>query len=251
MCALKRFITRRGRCAKLFSNNGTNFIGANNELKVLVKMIKSEHNNIEKFLADQAIQWTFIPPYSPHMGGLWEAAVKSAKTHIKKVIGNTILTFEEYCTLFAQIEAVLNSRPLCPISNDPLDYEALTPGHFIIGKPLNSFPEKNLIDVPINRLTRYQLLSQMRQGFWNRWSQEYLTQLQNRYKWQTPNNNTINIDALVLLKDKDLPPLKWRLARIIDIHAGSDNQIRIVSVRTSSGIIKRAVNKICVLPIEE
>ncbi|RLU21712.1 hypothetical protein DMN91_006088 [Ooceraea biroi] len=101
-------------------------------------MLKLEHDKIDNFLADQAIQWTFIPPYSPHMSGLWEAAVKSAKVHLKRVIGNTMLTFEELGTLFVQIQAVLNSRPLCPTSADSCDYEALTPGHFIIGESLIS-----------------------------------------------------------------------------------------------------------------
>lgn len=157
--ALKRFVARRGRCAKLFSDNAKNFVGANNELKALIDMIKTNRAPIDRFLTEQAIQWRFIPTYFPHMGGLWEVAIKAAKTHFKKVIGNTILSFEELTTIFAQIEAVLNSRPLCPISGDPQDYEPLIPGHFIIGDALNSFPESDSIDVPTNRLTRFQLLS--------------------------------------------------------------------------------------------
>ncbi|XP_011165208.1 uncharacterized protein LOC105199705 [Solenopsis invicta] len=248
--ALKRFIARRGRCAKLVSDNGTNFIGANNELRGLTNMLEQERGNVKKFLADQAIQWQFIPAHSPHMGGLLEAAVKSTKTHLKRVIGNQSLTFEELGTIFAQIEAVLNSRPLCATSNDPQDYEVLTPGHFIIGEPLNSFPEPNLFDVLTNRLTRFQLLSQMRQNFWKRWSSEYLTQLQNRYKWQRPTYETIKIGTLVLLKDKDLPPLKWHMARIIETHVANDGYVRVVSVKTSKGVTKRAINQICVLPID-
>lgn len=127
----------------------------------------------------------------------------------------------------------------------------MTPSHFIIGEPLNSIPEPDLLNVPTNRVTRYQLLSQMRQHFWKRWSSEYLTQLQNRYKWQESNNEIIKINALVLLKDKDLLLLRWRLARIVEIFPGKDNRIRVVSVRTSTGITKRAINKICVLPMDE
>ncbi|KYM98106.1 hypothetical protein ALC62_11199 [Cyphomyrmex costatus] len=248
--ALKRFMARRGRCANLFSDNGTNFIGANNELQALSRMIKGERENIERFLADQSVQWHFIPAHSPHMGGLWEAVVKSAKTHLKRIIGSSLLTFEELSTIFAQIEAVLNSRPLCPISNDPNDYDVLTPGHLIIGEPLNSFPELDLLEVPTNRLTRFQLLAQIRQNFWSHWSCEYLTQLQNRYKWQKPHYNEIKIGSLALLKDKDLPPLRWRTGRIIETHPGSDGHVRVVSIKTSNGVTKRAINKICVLPIE-
>jgi len=148
--ALKQFMARRRRCANLFSDNGTNFIGASNELQALFRMVYENCENIERFLADQSVQWHFIPAHSPHMGGLWEAVVKSAKTHLRRVIGNSLLTFEELCTIFVQIEAVLNSRPLCPMSNDPHDYEILTPGHFIIGEPLNSFPEPDLTQVAAN-----------------------------------------------------------------------------------------------------
>jgi len=131
------------------------------------------------------------------MGGLWEAAVKSAKTHLKKIVGNILLTFEELSTIFAQIEAILNSRSLYQISDDPQDYNVLTPGHFIIGEPLNSILESDLSDVSTNRLTRFQLLSQMQQNFWTRWSKEYLTQPQNRYKWQKPNYEAIKVNSSI------------------------------------------------------
>jgi len=176
--------------------------------------------------------------------------VKSAKTHFKRVFDNSILTFEELITTFAQIKAVLNSRPLCPVSNDPHDYEVLTPGHFLIGEPLNSFPEPDLIEIPSNRLTRFQLLSQMHQNFWKQWSCEYLTQFQNRYKWQKPNYSEVKIGSLVLLKDKDLPSLRWRTSQIVETHSGGDDYVQVVSVRTSTGITNRAINKIYVLPIE-
>lgn len=74
------------------------------------------------------------------MGGLWEAAIKSAKMHLRKITGTTPLTYEELYTLLVQIEACLNSRPLCPMSNDGTDLQVLTPGHFLIGAPLTSLP---------------------------------------------------------------------------------------------------------------
>jgi len=85
--ALKRFMARRGRCANLFSDNDTNFIGASNELQVLSRMIHENRENIERFLADQSVQWHFISAHSSHMGGLWEAITKSANTatHLKRV----------------------------------------------------------------------------------------------------------------------------------------------------------------------
>ena len=89
-------------------------------------------------LARENIIWTFIPPRAPNFGGLWEAGIKSVKNHIKRIIGESHLSYEEAYTLLVRIEAVLNSRPLTPLSNDPNDLTALTPGHFLIGHPLTS-----------------------------------------------------------------------------------------------------------------
>lgn len=165
--AMKRFIARRGRCLTLYSDNSTTFVGANNQLKELKEFLAKEATQaqLKEFLVRQFVTWKFIPPHSPHMGGLWEAAVKFAKTHMKKIIGTNVLSFEELLTVLLQIESCLNSRPLTPITNDPTDLQALTPGHFIIGKALNAIPEHDLTEVPLNRLTRYQLITQIKQNF--------------------------------------------------------------------------------------
>lgn len=132
--ALQRFIGRRGICQEMFSDNGTNFVGAekvlNNQRKQFLKAIEDD---IIPKLAVQGIQWHFIPPHSPNFGGLWEANVKSIKYHLKRTMDNTHLTFEELSTLLVRIESCLNSRPICPLSNDVDDLEYITPGHFLIG----------------------------------------------------------------------------------------------------------------------
>lgn len=88
--------------------------------------------------------WKFITPSAPHQGGLWEAAVKQMKTHFKRIIGPDRYTFEIVATLLADIEACMNSRPICAMSDDPNDLNALTPAHFIIGEPLKlPLPERH------------------------------------------------------------------------------------------------------------
>ncbi|XP_029674528.1 uncharacterized protein LOC115242404 [Formica exsecta] len=134
-------------------------------------------------MANERIRWCFNPPPAPHFGGLWEAAVKSFKHHLRRVLGESTLTYEEMSTLLAQIEACLNSRPLQAMSDDPDDLAALTPGHFLVGSVLNAIPEASSLDVPIGRLSRWQLLQRMRDHFWNRWSQEYLYTLLQQPKW--------------------------------------------------------------------
>lgn len=144
--------------------------------------VSETRSKIMEFTLQNSIEWKFIPPQSPHTGGLWEAAVKSAKTHLKAVIKDTILSFEELYTVIVQVEAVLNSRPLCPLSIDPSDLNVLTLGHFLVETALNSVLEESVLSVPVNRMNRFQLLSQMQQVFWKIWASEYVTQLQARQK---------------------------------------------------------------------
>ncbi|XP_055908989.1 uncharacterized protein LOC129943507 [Eupeodes corollae] len=118
IAALRRFIARRGLCRTIFCDNATNFVGAQNELKELARLFDSESLiQIKEICRVDRIEWRFIPPRSHHFGGLWEAAVKSAKYHFIRVAANAILNYEELTTLTAQIEAILNSRPITPLSS--------------------------------------------------------------------------------------------------------------------------------------
>ncbi|XP_076230178.1 uncharacterized protein LOC143175315 [Nomia melanderi] len=250
---LKRFIARRGRCHTIFSDNGTNFVGAKNKLSDLDALVGSSDYNtrISSFLKKDRIQWLFTPPHAPHFGGLWESAVRLTKYHLNRVIGQQRLTFEELYTLLTQIESCLNSRPLSPISSDPNDLTPLTPGHFLIGTALSTLPDHDLKDVKLNRLNRYQLVQQLFQHFWQRWQKEYLHQLQQREKWRSSTNHHLAEGDLVIIKEDNLPPLHWCLGRIAELHQGKDGIVRVVSVRTSDGLYKRPVTKICMLPMQD
>lgn len=119
---------------------GTNFVGVDRTLKTYFKAVVNS-NKVHDFLTMREITWYFIPPASPHFGGLWESAVKSAKRHLLRVSKGVLLIFDETRTLLCQIEAALNSRPLSPRPLDPNDFDALTPGHFLIGGQLMLPPE--------------------------------------------------------------------------------------------------------------
>ena len=143
IACLRRFVAQRRKPSSFFSDHGTNFVGAYLVLNELYVFLRSKKTNeaICDFCSIQGIKWHFIPERAPHFGGLWEAAVKSFKTHLKRVVGNSKLDFEEMSTVLAQIEACLNSRPLgtIPHNDDGVDgVEMLTPGHFLIGRPLQA-----------------------------------------------------------------------------------------------------------------
>ncbi|KAF2889507.1 hypothetical protein ILUMI_16666 [Ignelater luminosus] len=126
----------------------------------------------------------------------------------------------------------------------------LTPAHFIIGHQLTAIPERNLLDSKVNFRNRIQHLQYLRQQFWAKWSFDYLHNLQQRTKWQFSRNSDLTIGAVVLLKE-DILPVHWRLGRILAIHPGKDGVVRVVSVRTKTGVSKRALSKVCLLPPEE
>lgn len=245
--AFKRFVSRRGFCKTIFSDNGTNFVGARNEFAEIYKLLNS--SNMHRYLSQSNIEWKFIPANSPHMGGIWEAAVRSLKYYLKHISTGFNFTFEEFSTLLTQVEAILNSRPLVPLSSDPSDLEALTPGHFIIGEALTAVPDFDLNDVPVSHLTRFQHVTKMSQQFWKRWSNDYLHLLQQRSKWRFQKEPELVVGSLVLIKEDNKPPMQWPMGRVVAVHPGKDNIVRVVSIKTKNGTIKRSIVKICPLPI--
>jgi len=156
LAALRRFIARRGKPKLIYSDNGTNFQGASNQLHEIYKMLHSSQlARVQDFLANEECNWKFIPPHGPHFGGLWEAAVKSMKHHLRRTLGSHIATYEELCTLLTEIEACLYSRPLCALSSDPFNPTYLSPGHFLIGEPLAQLPSADYTNVQCNSLSRW------------------------------------------------------------------------------------------------
>ncbi|XP_039434837.1 uncharacterized protein LOC120416979 [Culex pipiens pallens] len=252
LAALKRFTARRGKPSVIMCDNAKNFVGAQRELEDLRRLFNNQVSQ-EKIIneaANEEITFKFIPARSPNFGGLWESAVRSFKLLFKRTIGTHNLVYDQMQTLLAQVEAVLNSRPLTPLSSDPSDFEALTPGHFLIHRPLTAIPEPNLDSVPSNRLSAWQHVQHFMQTLWRKWSQQYLSDLNNRTKWAKQKEN-VKVGTMVLLKEDNQQPMSWPLGRITHIHPGQDGNVRVVTVRTKDGSYNRGISKICVLPIRD
>ena len=144
LACLRRFVARRGLPQEIHSDNGTNFRGAKNDLNDLYQFLKSNTtlSAINSYLLSQRIQWHCIPERASHFGDLWEAAVKSTKHHLQRIVGTQRLTYEEFSTITIQVESCLNSRPLTTLTSHSVDgISALTPGHFLIGRELRAYPE--------------------------------------------------------------------------------------------------------------
>lgn len=245
LAAFDRFTARRGLPDEIYSDCGTNFVGASKQLRLLV----NNPDNQYKIAGHSPCTWFFNPPSAPHFGGLWEAAVRSFKTLLIRVMGSHNPSFEEMSTILCRIEAILNSRPLTPMSSSPLDLDYLSPGHFLIGQPLLAVPDLHIPEDNRKIVNRWKLLRQSHQSFWRRWSSEYLCSLQARTKW-TNNVPNLKVGDMVVIKDNQCPPTSWRLGRILSVMPGPDGVVRVAKVLTVQGELTRPVVKLVLLPTE-
>ncbi|XP_049875165.1 uncharacterized protein LOC126373172 isoform X1 [Pectinophora gossypiella] len=253
LACFKRFVSRRGLPHDVYCDNASNFKGARNQLTDLYSLVNSQSHQaqVNNYAIQNNVRFHFIPSYSPVFGGLWEAAVKSTKHHLKRTVQNVVLTYEEMCTVLAQIEAILNSRPLVPLSSNSDDFSYLTPGHFLTGRALVSYPERDLTNVPISRIRLWNVTNKIVQSFWSTWSKYYLNNLQNRPKWRDECRN-IKVGDLVLLRDDGTPPLTWPMGRITKVFPGKDDKVRAFEVMTSNKHKHvRSITKVCLFPIND
>ena len=232
IACLRRFIARRGKPSLIWSDHGSNFVGACREIKELLQ--KSDH--VSDFCAMQGIKWEFIPERAPHFGGLWEATVKSFKRHFSRVVGEVKLTFEEATTVLAQIEACLNSRPLTPLpSAEDKGIEVLTPGHFLIGRPIEALPDPSETSQSFTLLKRWHLCQALVRHFWRRWTTEYLTTLQRLSKWQKHSQLNISVGDVVVVREDETIPGRWPIARVTKTYPGKDGIVRVITIETGEG----------------
>ena len=251
LAAFKRFTARRGLQRTMYSDNGTTFKGADESLKKLFKATFQFSVEVVVSIAKNRIEWSFIPPRTPNFGGHWETNVGSFKSHLYKVIGDTKLTFEEFFTIAAFIEAILNSRPLSAMSASEDDFAALTPGHFLIGSELISPPEPyQATNEKVTACSRWQTLSLMKKHFWKRWKQEFVSQLQQPSKWLFPNEDVV-VGDIFLVSDNQLPPSKWLLGRTVHLHNGSDRLSRVARIKMSGKEYTRPFRELVKLPVNE
>ena len=249
--ALQRFVARRGCPQHLYSDNGGGFIGARNRYHQLLSILKDQkgEDDIRHFLATQHdIIWHNIPAFSPHMGGLWEAAVKSMKRHLRRVMGTRRFTLEELITVTCRIEACLNSRPLIPLtSHDPDGVEALTASHFLTNKAPTICPDDPTPLTERQLLQKWNICQGVVQQVWSRWHKEYLNTLQARTKWQHGSPNLKVEDIVAIRPGGKIIPCHWPLGRVVQLIPGSDGRVRCVVVKTKTGLRQRAVTQLSLI----
>ncbi|XP_037889799.1 uncharacterized protein LOC119637676 [Glossina fuscipes] len=224
--ALKRFISRGGRCQNIYGENATNFVGARNKLSELSSSIFSENEKqlVTSTFSSKGIQFHFIRPRAPHFGGLWETAAKSAKHLLIRSVGSASLTYEALEPVIIEIEAILSSRPLTPMSNDPSDISALSPGHLLIDEAPTAQVDTEASSKKLSLLSRWELVSQVKYEFWKRWSNEYLRELQQSHKWKKRSSNT-KPGNMVIIREDNILIMKWPLGRATNVYPGNDGSV--------------------------
>lgn len=249
--AIKNFVGRRGLPSDIYSDNGTNFVGAKNELpRLLADSTSSVARDVHEILLTENIQWHFNPARAPHFGGLWESNIKQMKLHMTKILADKKLRFEEFYTVLIQIEACLNSRPLCVLRDDDDEPEMLTPSHLLHGFALKSVPEPDITCDGIGLLDRYHEKQKLYQQFWKIWSNDYLNEMQKRTKWQQAKANFIPGHLVIVMED-NVPPSRWLLGRVVSVSPGADGLVRTAIIKIGKSLFSRPIHKLCLLPSNE
>ena len=242
LLCLANFTARRGRIKTLTCDNGTNFRGAERELRELIERLDQEQ--LEQYSRDNGFEFRFNPPGAPHMGGVFESLIKSAKRAIRANLKNAEFTDAELQAAFIGAEDLVNSRPLGYQTNDPNDMRVLTPASFLHGRLDGSVLPPNADGQPIGHKQRWRLIQRILSQIWKRWIKEILPTLGPRQKW-TQDNRNYEVGDEVLVVDKNLPRYRWNLGRITAVHPGRDGVVRVVDVKGENGdILQKTVHRL-------
>nr|XP_013189931.1 unnamed protein product [Amyelois transitella] len=239
--ALRRMAARRGWPQTILSDNGTNLRGADAELRRSFQEIDRTELALEAL--NRNVNWRFIPPASPHMGGAWERLIRSVKTSLKVVLKERAPRVEVLSTFLTEIENIINSRPLTHVSVDPKSKEALTPNHFLLGSSSNLPSPGVFSDGDLCLGKQWRMAQRLTDLFWSRWVKEVLPELLPRRKW-TQEGLQLKVGDLVIVVDPSSPRNTWPKGIIEKVYPGADGRVRVVDVRTGAGVIKRPAARV-------
>ncbi|XP_062533494.1 uncharacterized protein LOC134202511 [Armigeres subalbatus] len=240
LMAIRRFSCRRGVSREIFSDNATCFKGADNEMRKI-------HLECAENVSSAATAWHFIPPATPHMGGIWERMVRSVKEALKTLNNGQTLSDEVLSTTLAETEDMINTRPLTYVSQED-DVEAITPNHFLRGSVTDADmitqSEVEMAEALRNAYKRSQRLANQ---MWERWLKEYLPTINKRTKW-FEEQKPLQVNDLVFLVDGKHRK-GWVRGIVEEVIRGSDGRVRQAMVRTTRGVFRRAAANIAVMEI--
>ncbi len=230
--ALRCFISLRGAVSHLRCDQGTNFVGASNELKEALKQCDSEA--LKAFLADRQCEFVFNAPSASHTGGVWERQIRTIRSVLNVTIAQCPGRLDDASlrTLFYEAMSIVNSRPLSADGiNDPRLLEPITPNHLILMKAKVALPPPgNFVKADLYAVKRWRRVQYLAEQFWSRWRGEYLLNLSLRQKWHVSRRN-LKVNDVVIIKEDTLPRNEWHMGRVVQTTEGSDGLVRRVKVQ--------------------
>lgn len=241
---LQRFICRRGQPAEIKSDNGTNFVGAEREVREAARAWNKAR--MHEFMRQKEICWKFNPPAASHMGGVWERQIRTIRKILSTQMNQQQLTDEALQTLLRIVEDIINGRPLTAVSDDPNDFEPLTPNHLLQLRREPTPPPGNFVKEDLYCRRRWRQVQYLADVFWKRWTREYLPNLQIRSTWHHEQRN-IQANDVVIVVDDSLPRNTWLLGRIKKTIPGSDGLVRMAEIKTNNNILLRPIHKVCLI----
>ncbi|XP_031729760.1 uncharacterized protein LOC116397960 [Anarrhichthys ocellatus] len=243
--ALRRFLAVRGPVKHIRSDRGTNFVGACKQLKIPSNI---DNTTVKSYLSGQGCSWTFNPPHASHFGGTWERMIGLARRILDSMFLQLKdkLTHEVLVTFMAEVTAIINGRPLVPVTTDSEDSFILTPAALLTQKV-------NVLSAPtgefgVSDLYKHQWrqVQHLSNTFWDRWRKQFLPTLQARKKWQSTHPN-INPGSVVLLKDSQVTRNEWPLGLVTQTFPSEDGKVRKVEIK----VTRTGVTKLFLRPVSE
>lgn len=236
----------RGLPQCIMTDNGTNFTGADQELKRLVKTL--DQPQIEDSMSIRGVQWKFIPPGAPHFGGCWERLVRSVKNALRAMLQERHPTDLVLRTTLCEVMNTVNNRPLTHVSSDPLDAEPLTPNMLLLGRNNSIQFDHDFDERDLDCRAAYKNAQIYADRFWRKWLSSYRPELIRSRKWPDNRNyHEYHVGDFVMIVDESLHRGCWPKGVVEKIYKGPDGKIRTVSVKTSKSSFTRPVSKIVLL----
>jgi len=249
---IRRFVCRRGHVKEIVSDNGTNLVGANKELRRSLQELNEQ--SIQKFTSSMEIKWRFNPPGASHHGGVWERHIRTVRKILQCMLAEQHMKVarsdDQLHTLMCEIEATMNSRPLTRVSQDPSDLDVLTPNHLLQLRNPAFYPPGVFDEKDAYAQRRWRQVQYMADIFWRRWTAEYMPTLQKRQRWLQPKRN-LKIGDIVLVIDSSAPRNTWTMGRVEKVNIGSQGLVRSATVKTKSSVLLRPISKLCMLLEQE
>lgn len=243
MQVLRRFYALRGVPALMISDNGSQLVGAERELREMIEGLDTE--KLQEFSAERGMKWQFTTPAAPHQNGCAESLVKSCKIGLKKTVGEQILTSLELQTCLVEVANLVNQRPIGRIPSDPDDGSYLCPNDMLLGRASSTVPQGPFRHTK-NPRHRVEFVQKIVDSFWTRWTRDVFPSLLPRKQWHAEKRN-VRVDDFVIVQTSSAIRGTWNVGRVVSVYPGEDGRVRNVKVRTRTGEYERPITKIAVI----